>query len=101
MLQICNQIVCLSAGWHNRFQGMVGKYHPSFYHLLREFRKEQHDTAVMVRELRLGRSVKVPQKRKYAALNRRLRLVAEEYQQYRDDEDVLSYLRRCGHNIVL
>ncbi|KAK3919917.1 FLYWCH-type zinc finger-containing protein 1 [Frankliniella fusca] len=88
-------------GWHNRFQGMVGKSHPSFYHLLREFRKEEKDTEVMMRELQMGRRIKAPRRTKYIAVNKRLQGAAMDYQEYKEEGRVLEYLTRCGNNFSL
>jgi len=91
----------LTEGWHHRFNVMVGKNHPSFYHLVRELQKEQRDTEVMVRELSLGRKVKVPQLKRYQRVDERLQSIAEDYQTYKQEGRVLDYLRDCGHNITL
>ncbi|XP_052123549.1 uncharacterized protein LOC113215949 [Frankliniella occidentalis] len=37
--------------WHNRFQTIVGKSHPSLYKLIGEFQKEAADVKVMMEEL--------------------------------------------------
>ena len=47
-----------SEGWHNRFQTLVGKSHPSFYSFLKELQKEQVSVEYVLRELSLGKKVK-------------------------------------------
>ena len=42
---------------HNRFQIMVGKYHPSLYTLLMELKKEQEDVQQMITEVDAGRRI--------------------------------------------
>ncbi|KAK3921780.1 Tryptophan synthase alpha chain [Frankliniella fusca] len=88
-------------GWHNRFQGMVGKSHPSFYHFLREIRKEQRDTDVMMRELQMGPRIKAPRRAKYDAVNKRLQAAAVEYEEYKEEGRILDFLSRCGRNFTL
>jgi len=40
------RLICyhLSEGWHNRFQVVVGRQHPSVYSFFNELGKEQADT---------------------------------------------------------
>ncbi|KAK3909666.1 FLYWCH-type zinc finger-containing protein 1 [Frankliniella fusca] len=91
----------LTEGWHNRFQGMMGKKHPSFYHMLREIQKEQRDTDVMVVELEMGRKIKVPQRLKYQLINARMQEIVLEYADYKEEGRLMEFLRRCGYNIAL
>ncbi|XP_052119465.1 uncharacterized protein LOC127748746, partial [Frankliniella occidentalis] len=56
-------------GWHNRFQLVVGKSHPTLYKIIDEFKKEEADTRVMLNEIDAGRSIKPPQRLKYKRIN--------------------------------
>ena len=47
-----------SEGWHNRFQLLVGKSHPSLYSFLYELQKEQASIEYILRELSLGKREK-------------------------------------------
>jgi hypothetical protein len=38
----------ITEAWHNRFQVVVGKSHPSLYSLISEFQKEEADVMVMI-----------------------------------------------------
>lgn len=48
----------ISEGWHNRFQVVMGKDHPSFYAFLAELKKEQADTEIMLRQLHMGQTIR-------------------------------------------
>lgn len=48
----------MSEGWHNRFQVVVGKNHPSLYVFLSELQKEQSDVEIMIRQLQLGQKIR-------------------------------------------
>ena len=47
-LQNAHRINNISEGFHNRFQVVVGKHHPSLYGCLEEFLKEQADTETLL-----------------------------------------------------
>ncbi|KAK3929145.1 PKS-NRPS hybrid synthetase [Frankliniella fusca] len=88
-------------GWHNRFQTMVGKSHPSLYPLILEFKKEQADTSVMIAELNVGKQVKQPQRQMFRRINQRLQRLAEQYNHFKEEGRLLEYLRACGHTAGL
>lgn len=91
----------LSEGWHNRFQQVIGKHHPSLYYAFTEVLKEQGDTETMIRELALGKSVKAKQKKKWLVLQNRLRMIVLQYEDYKSSNRRMDYLRTVGHNIRL
>ena len=47
-----------SEGWHNRFQTVVGRHHPSLYAFFKEIQKEQGDTENMLKEIALGQHIR-------------------------------------------
>jgi len=53
----------ISEGWHNKFQLVVGKHHPSLYGCLTEINKEQDDTDTILRSMDLGQKVKAAPKK--------------------------------------
>ncbi|XP_052130244.1 uncharacterized protein LOC127751170 [Frankliniella occidentalis] len=85
--------------WHNRFQTVVGKSHPTLFHLIKEFKKEEADSTVMMAELDAGKKIRQPQRAKYQRINQRLQRLAESYGQFKEEGRVLEYLRACGHNV--
>jgi len=80
---------------------MVGKSHPTIYNLIKEFQKEEADTAVMIAELDRGKNIRQPQRKKYIRINERLQRLATRYQEYKDKGRVLEYMEACGHNVGL
>jgi len=80
---------------------MVGKSHPTIYNLIKEFQKEEADTAVMIAELDRGKNIRQPQRKKYIRINERLQRLATRYQEYKDEGRVLEYMEACGHNVGL
>ncbi|KAJ4435160.1 hypothetical protein ANN_23736 [Periplaneta americana] len=62
-----------------------------------EFQKEQADTA----QLPLGQSVKTKSKQKWIRTNERIRNIVLDYNQYKEDNKTLDYLRCIGHNFSL
>ncbi|CAD7001369.1 unnamed protein product, partial [Ceratitis capitata] len=83
----------VSEGRHNRFALLFGKHHPDLYSLLREFQKEQADTEVSIAEISLGKSVKAAPKRKWITIQKRLQGIVANYEHYRRNQDILTYLR--------
>ncbi|CAH0388474.1 unnamed protein product [Bemisia tabaci] len=87
-------------GWHNRFQSLAGKNHPSIYYLLRQFLKEQVDTEKQIIEIQAGRKVRKPREAKYERLNIRLRTIVSRYEEHKTERTELDYLRAIGRNIA-
>lgn len=90
-----------SEGWHNRFQLLVGKRHPSLYSFLRELQKEQSDVEYIRRELRLGKRVKNMPKNSLQRVEDRIRAIVDNYQSFKDEDKELEYLQSLGFNLHL
>ena len=90
-----------SEGWHNRFQLLVGKRHPSLYSFLKELKKEQADVEYIRRELRLGKRVKNLPKNSLQRVEDRIRAIVNDYQAFKDEENELEYLNSLGFNLHL
>ena len=91
----------LSEGWHNRFQLVVGRNHPSPYAFFSELQTEQGDTETMIRELELGRKLKKGQERSRKKNNERIRNIVNEYEKYKRNDEILKYLKTIGYYINL
>ncbi|XP_026290250.2 uncharacterized protein LOC113214938 [Frankliniella occidentalis] len=87
--------------WHNRFQTIVGKSHPSLYKLIGAFQKEAADVKVMMEELDAGRKIRQQQKAKYSRINDRLQTLTRRYQEFKATDRLLDYVRGCGANVSL
>lgn len=89
----------VSEAWHNRLQVMVGKHHPDLFSALEELKKEQADTESMIAELSLGRRVKAAPRKKWMDYQQRIENVAQDYEEYKANDEVLEYLRLMALNI--
>ena len=69
------------------------------YSAFLEVQKEQADTESVMAELSLGRKVRVAPMKKWNTLQERIQTVAGEYQQYKNDNNVLDFLRTMSYNI--
>ncbi|KAK3908569.1 FLYWCH-type zinc finger-containing protein 1 [Frankliniella fusca] len=91
----------LSEGWHNRFRLVVGKHHPDLYSSLKELQKEQADTEAQLAEFSLGRRIRAAPKKKWLDQQHRVHTIVLQYEQYKEEDDVIGYLRSLAHTIVL
>lgn len=79
----------------------MGKSHPTIYHIIKEFQKEEGDTAVMMLELEQGKKIRQPQRLKYRRINERLQTLALSYDRYKEEGTRPAFMRACGHNVAL
>lgn len=86
----------ISEAWHSRFQGVVGKHHPSLYAFLKEILKEQADSEVMMDQLAVGQRVKKCQNRKRREKESRIHAIVILYNNYFLNDNVMEYLRNIG-----
>lgn len=84
--------------WHRRLGTLVGKHHPSLYVFLSQLQEEIGEVDVQIMRAEGGHS---PIKRRSAleAAADRINRIVERYQEYKDDEDRVSYVRAIGHNL--
>ncbi|KAK3911699.1 PKS-NRPS hybrid synthetase [Frankliniella fusca] len=87
--------------WHNRFQKMVGKSHPTVFNLIKEFQKEEGDVRVMMAELDAGKTIRQRRRQEYRRINERLQNLATRYDRYKEEDRVVDFARACGHNICM
>jgi len=89
----------LSEGWHNRFQVIVGRHHPSLYAALEELQKEQADTEIILQQLQLGQRVKKVRSGRQEQLERHIHAIVSQYDEYEANDNVMCYLRAVGYNL--
>ena len=65
--------------FHNRFQWVIDRHHPSLYGALLEIQREQADTETMVTQLELGQKVKAPPKKTGLITQRRIRNIVATF----------------------
>lgn len=88
-------------GWHHKFNKMVNKRRVSMFSLLDEIRNEQNDTEAAILQLNTGqRNIRQALGKKTVIRNERIRNVVMRYQEFKDNNDVLSYARSIGYNYV-
>lgn len=90
-----------SEGWHNRFRVVTGKSHPSFYTFLKEIQKEQSDSETMLRQLSIGDSIRKPRSLDQKRMEKRITNIVNEYETYKEENNLLDYLKNVGYNIKL
>lgn len=88
-----------SEGWHNRFQVLLNKNHPSLYHFLNELLKEQEDTERLLRRLDLGQKIRRPQTPKVIQNEERMFNIATQFENYRTEQREMDYLQNIAHNL--
>ena len=88
-----------SEGWHNRFQLLVGRRHPSLYAFLKELQKEQAAVEYMLRELRLGKKIKKLPPNKTLLVEERIHNVVSKWQEQGGEDRELDYLKTIGYHL--
>ncbi|CAB0041612.1 unnamed protein product [Trichogramma brassicae] len=90
-----------SEGWHNRFQMIVGKKHPSLYTFLAELQHEQGDTQTLLRQIQLGQAVRKKPDGHFVAVKDRIMNIVMRYDEYVEDDSQLKYIKDLGHYLHL
>ncbi|CAB0035794.1 unnamed protein product [Trichogramma brassicae] len=90
-----------SEGWHNRFQSVVGRRHPSLYAFLTELQHEQGDTETILHQIDLGQTVREMPKGKLQEVEDRISNIVRRYDEYVEEDNVLKYLKDLGHYMHL
>lgn len=88
-----------SEGWHNRFQVLVGRRHPSLFSFLKELKTEQVYVDYVRRELSLGKKVKNLPPNSLQNVEARIHTVVSDYGSHKDAETELNYLQALGLNL--
>ena len=85
--------------WHRRLNLIVGKHHPSFYVLLDQLKDEVEVINAEVTRAEGGHSP--PRKRtKYEDTDKRIARVVDRYATYKEDVEVIQYLKAIGSNLA-
>lgn len=85
--------------WHNAFQRTIGYQHPNVFKLIEAFRKEQSRWEIDLARIRGGNLPKEG-RRKYRALNHRLKTVVGKYNEYiARDINHINYLKAIATNL--
>lgn len=100
MLQHFARTNTSSEGWHNHFQVVVGRHHPSLYAFLMQIKKEQGDTEAMLKQLCLGQKIKKPREPHYQIIEDTIFNIVSNFQAFVDEDDILGYLKTVGYNLI-
>ena len=82
-------------GWHNRFQTVGKKLHPTTFQCIEALKAEQKRNEGRVHRLNAGEQLR-PQKRVYRDKNERIAAIV-----YQDERDRVKYLRKIARNFQL
>ena len=85
--------------WHRRLNILVGKHHPSLFVFLDQI---QEEVGVIDFQMDRGHGGESPPKKrkKYEDLDTRILRIVSRYGDYKERNDVLTYLRSIGHNLA-
>ena len=86
-----------SEGWHNRFQLLVGRRHPSLYRFLTDLQKEQADVEYILCDLSLGKKVKTLPKTALQQRENPIFNIVNSYNDYVQEDNQLEYIKRIGY----
>ena len=79
---------------------MIGKSHPSLYVLLEHLQKEEMEIDRAIEKLECGHSP-TKKKRKYEMLDARVERVVAMYQEHKNNQEILKYLKALGNDFRL
>lgn len=86
-------------GWHNRLNLLMGKSHPSFFHVVEQLRKESVEVGQEIERLQAGHSP-VKKRKKYADIDKQIERIVGDYEIYKENNEILKYLRLIGHSLA-
>lgn len=89
-------------GWHSRFAHMIVSYHSGVWKFLDNLKKDQNDNQTMMIQLSAGHTrVRHPIKASIRRNQEMIERIVENYQTYKDDDNVLTYLKAIGYKLKL
>ncbi len=89
-------------GWHSKFQKMLVVHHANIWKFLEEVRDEEHDFHQVLAQIRAGHiDIKQPVNKKYEMSQRRVHNLANSYEEYKEREEVMTYLEAISYNLKI
>ena len=82
---------------NNRFQILMGKYHPGMCTFLSELQKEQADVEIMLMQLWLTKKLKKHPDPKRRQKDQQIFNIVANYQNYVTNNDVMNYLKNISY----
>ncbi|XP_034238652.1 uncharacterized protein LOC117643707 [Thrips palmi] len=86
--------------WHRRLNTIMGKAHPTLYFALDQLQSEVMEVEWDIERLGSGRSPEKKKRNQYVLMDARISRVMERYDQYKEDGEMLEFLKAVGHNIA-
>lgn len=86
-------------GWNNKFRSLVGHYHPSVWHCVEWFKKEEANVATVIAQTLVGNGPVKKTTRRYVQLHQRLANLCQDLLLQR--VDLQQFLASVGWNIRL
>ncbi|KAK3932001.1 DNA polymerase subunit gamma-1 [Frankliniella fusca] len=89
-------------GWHSKFQKLLVVHHANVWKFLDEVIDEEHDFHQLLAQVRAGHiNIKQPTNKKYEMCQRRLHNLANNYEEYKERNEVMLYLQAVAYNIKI
>lgn len=83
-------------GWHHRFANIIDKQHAEIGTMINSIKKEQNLTEVLIEQLKTGREIAQPKRKKYKTFDTRLKNVIDDY----DRDNIVEYLKNLSSIIA-
>lgn len=88
--------------YHSKFQKMIVVHHANVWKFLDELRAEEHDFHQVLAQVRAGHiNVKQPVSKKYEMSQRRIHRLAEDYENYKERDEVMTFLEAVAYNLKI
>ncbi|KAE8738584.1 hypothetical protein FOCC_FOCC015930 [Frankliniella occidentalis] len=81
---------------------MLVVHHANIWKFLEEVRDEEHDFHQVLLHIRAGHiDIKQPVNKKYEMSQRRVHNLANSYKEYKEREEVMTYLEAISYNLKI
>ncbi|KAK3931315.1 ATP-dependent DNA helicase CHL1, partial [Frankliniella fusca] len=89
-------------GWHSKFQKLLVVHHANVWKFLDEVIDEEHDFHQLLAQVRAGQiNIKQPTNKKDEMCQRRLHNLANNYEEYKERNEIMLYLQAVAYNIKI
>ncbi|KAK3918978.1 Tyrosine--tRNA ligase [Frankliniella fusca] len=86
--------------WHRRLNTIMGKSHPTLYFALDQLQMEAMEMERDIERLSSGRSPEKKKKNQYVIMDQRISRIMARYEEYKEEDNMVEFLRAIGHNIA-
>lgn len=86
--------------WHSKFAKLMNSHHPNIWKFLSQLQKEQQENENQFIQMRGGhRRIRYPLRIRYQEQERIIRNIVMNYDEYKDNEDVDTYLTAIAYRL--